>query len=291
MRGTIHLVSAADSLILRPFAQPIMDRDLRTNTTFAAGIVGLDLEKFADVARAMLSERPFTMAEMGPLLAERFPGHDAKSLAHAARNLLALVQVPPRAVWGRSGQTMLAPVEAWLGKAVAQEPSMADVALRYLAAFGPASIADLQTWSGLTRLKEIVEPMRGQLRTFVDEDGKELFDLPDAPRPDEDVAAPPRFLPDFDNLIRSHANRRRVIDDETRRERLQTRNGVPPHALLVDGDVAGSWRIVTDSGSATLAVTQFHTFTARDIEAVEAEGQRLLAFAEPDTTGYDVVIS
>lgn len=290
MRGTIHLLSAADCLQLRPFTQPIMDRDLRTNSTYAPGLAGLDLDRFTVVARALLDDQPLTMAEMGPLLAEQFPGQEPKSLAHAARNCLALVQVPPRAVWGRSGQTRLAPAESWLGRSLDSSPSMSDIVMRYFAAFGPASVADLQTWSGLTRLKQVVEPLRDRLRVFHDEDGKELFDVPDAPRPDPDVPAPPRFLPDFDNLIRSHADRRRVIDDNTRK-RMNTRNGVVPHALLVDGEVVGSWRISASGGSATLTISLFRPLSPVDAEAVEAEGRQLLGFAEPEAKSHDVAFA
>lgn len=290
MRGTIHLVSAADALPLRAVAQPIMDRDLRTNATYSAALVGLDLEEFAIVARKLLEAKPLTMAEMGPLLAEQFPSRDPKALAQAARNTMPLVQVPPRAVWGRSGQTRLAPAESWLGRARASAGSMADVALRYFGAFGPASVADLQTWSGLTRLKEVVESLRPRLRAFRDDDGKELFDLPDAPRPDEDVPAPPRFLPDFDNLIRSHADRRRVIDDKTRKL-MNTRNGVSPHSVLVDGEVAGTWLISTANGDATLRVTPLRSWSSSDTEQVRTEGERLLAFAEPDATSHIVDVA
>jgi hypothetical protein len=261
--------------------QPIMTSDLRTNTQHADGLHGLDLEKFESVARSLLLDAvPMTNAEMAPLLAERFPGHEPAALAHAARGLLALVQVPPRAVWGKSGQLRLTLAESWLGRELDAAPSIDAMVLRYLRAFGPASVADVQTWCGLTRLGEVVDRLRPRLRVFRDGNGRELFDLPDAPRPDPDTPAPPRFLPDFDNVLRSHADRTRVISVADTKS-INTRNGVTPHAFLVDGVVAGTWRITKAKGTATLDITPFRPLGKADMAGVEDEAERLLAFAEP----------
>lgn len=289
MRGTIHLLSASDALRIRPLVQPIMDRDLDTNPTWSPGMKGLDRAEFASFARTVLRDDPLTMAEMSPVFAEQFPGFDPKSLAHAARGLLPLVQVPPRAVWGRSGQTRLTPLESWVERQLEPSPSIADLAWRYFAAFGPASVADLQTWVGLTKLKEVVDDLRPRLHVFCDEDGKELFDVPDGPRPDPDVRAPVRFLPDFDNLIRSHANRRRVIDDASRK-RLNTRNGVTPHSILVDGHVAGMWRVSEEDGVATLRVEELRPLSDVEHADVAAEGKRLLEFAHADAEEHRVKV-
>ncbi|NDL58311.1 winged helix DNA-binding domain-containing protein [Phytoactinopolyspora mesophila] len=287
MRGTIHLMSAADCLTFRPLTQPLMTSDLRTNTQHAAGIRGLDLAEFVQVARAVLEETPRTVSELGTVLAERYPHHEPGALAHAARGLLALVQIPPRAVWGMSGQPRLTTAQSWLGGELDPEPSIDAMVLRYLAAFGPASVADVQTWCGLTRLREVVERLRPRLRTFRAENGKELFDLPDAPHPDPETPAPPRFLPDFDNVIRSHADRSRVIDDDARK-RMTTRNGVTPHALLVDGVVSGKWRVARTNGSAALHVELFRPLATDDLTSVEAEAHRLLSFAEADADAHEV---
>ncbi|WP_026876130.1 winged helix DNA-binding domain-containing protein [Jiangella gansuensis] len=276
-RGTIHLHSAADALGIRPWIQPLYLADLQVNTEHAKALAGVDLDAVRAAARTILDESPRTVAELGRLLAARWPDVGASHLAYAARNLLALVQVPPRGVWGRSGQTRLATVESWLGRPVETAPDPARFVLRYLGAFGPASVLDVQTWSGLTRLRDVVDELRPGLRVFRDESGRELFDLPDAPRPPADTPAPVRFLPDYDNVLRSHADRTRLVDDVTRK-RMNRRNGVVPHALLVDGEVAGWWRLSDDG----LTVTPFRAFSTAERDAVVAEGRELLAFAAPD---------
>jgi hypothetical protein len=152
--------------------------------------------------------------------------------------------------------------------------------MRYLAAFGPATVADVQAWSGLTRLGEVVERLRPRLRTFRDERGKELFDLPDAPRPDAGTPAPVRLVAEFDNLVLSHADRTRVVSDGNR-QRLYTRNGIFPGTVLVDGFVAGAWRISRSRGSAVLTAEMFGPVAPQDRDAIVAEAERLLGFAAP----------
>ncbi|MBO0705436.1 MAG: AlkZ family DNA glycosylase, partial [Candidatus Dormibacteraeota bacterium] len=170
-----------------------------------------------------------------------------------------------------------ATVERWLARAPDGDPQPDAMVRRYLGAFGPASVRDVQTWSGLTRLGEALERLRPELRTFRDEQGSELFDLPDAPRPREDTPAPPRFLPPLDNLLLSHSDRTRVMPAE-HRERTITRqaNG----ALLVDGFVAGTWRVVRSRKTASLRIEAFRP--VRDDDAVAAEGDRLLAWHGED---------
>src|SRR5205085_2658356 len=138
---------------------------------------------------------------------------------------------------------------------------------------GPASVADVQKWSGVTRLSEAVERLRPRLRVFRDEAGRELFDLPRAPRPDPGTPAPVRFLPEFDNLLLSHADRTRVMAFE-HRSGVFTVNGRILGTILVDGFVAGTW--ATKDG--TVAVTPFGRLAAADRAAVDEERARLEAF-------------
>ncbi|GIH12947.1 winged helix DNA-binding domain-containing protein [Rugosimonospora africana] len=289
MRGTVYLVDAGDSLTLRPLLRSTMERALR-NTTYAPRLDGIDLPALATAGRALLEDKPRTTADAGTLLARRWPDRDPAALAFALRALLPLVQTPPRGIWGAGGSPVCTTVEAWLGRPLDPAPSIEDVVLRYLAGFGPASVADAQAWAGMTRLRPVFERLRPRLRTFRDERGRELFDLPDAPRPDPETPAPVRFVAPFDDLLLSHADRTRVISDEHRRV-VFTQNGIVQATILVDGMVRGLWRTARQRDAATLTVTPFRALSTTDIEALTAEGLRLLRFAEPDAARHDVVFT
>jgi hypothetical protein len=290
MRGTVHLVTAADACFLRPLVQVIMDRDVRTNTLHARHLSEVDVDTVAGAAREVLESGALTAKELGAALAQRWPAVPPGSLAHAARGLLTLVQVPPRAVWGRSGQARYRTVEHWLGRSPDTDPDPARLVLRYLGAFGPASVADIQAWSGLTRLREIVEPLRPELRVFADGSGRELFDLPAAPRPPADLPVPVRFLPEFDNLLLSHTDRSRVMTEEHRKRLFGVKNGVFPGTFLVDGFLRGEWRVTTARSAATLAITPWAKVSKKDGAALVAEGARLLKFLAPEAGSRDVVL-
>ncbi|MFP2909152.1 winged helix DNA-binding domain-containing protein [Pyxidicoccus sp. 3LFB2] len=287
MRGTLHLVSGRDALKLRAHVQPMLERTLKTGTAHGKKLTGMDLEALVAAGRALVEEKPLTYTELGALLAERWPDRDATALAQAIRLLAPLVQVPPRGIWGVGGQTRCTTIESWLGRPLDAAPSQEELVLRYLAAFGPASVMDVQAWSGLTRLGDVIERLRPELRTFRDEQGRELFDLPDAPRPDPETPAPVRFLPEFDNLLLSHADRTRVISDEDRK-RIATKNGMVPGALLVDGTFRGTWKLQQARGTATLVIEPFKRLSAQDRAALTDEGERLLTFAAGDVPKRDL---
>ncbi|MFI6147693.1 winged helix DNA-binding domain-containing protein [Streptomyces sp. NPDC051109] len=274
MRSTIHTHTAHDALTLRPLVQAARDREVNA---FRKGLVGVDPERLGEVARAFVEAEPRTMGEIREELLGHWPDADPQSLSVAARCRLPLVQVTPRGVWGRSGQVRLTTLEQWIGgpAAGAAAPQgdvgdIDDVVLRYLGAFGPASVKDMQTWAGLTRLREAFERLRPRLDVFRDENGVELFDLPDAPRPDAGTPAPPRFLPEFDNLLLSHADRSRVIAPELKG---RTWTGNQSHrTLLVDGFVAGLWHWE----EASLTVELFGKVSKAEKEHIVVEGERVI---------------
>ncbi|MFF4016415.1 winged helix DNA-binding domain-containing protein [Streptomyces sp. NPDC001843] len=278
LRSTIHTHTADDCLTLRPLVQPARDRELNS---FRKGLTGVDLDELAALARDLVEAEPRTMAQLREALSARWPHADARALAVAARCRLPLVQVTPRGLWGHSGQVALTTAEHWLGRPAEPSPAPDAVVLRYLAAFGPASVQDMQTWAGLTRLGAAFERLRPRLVTFRDVGGVELFDLPDAPRPDPDTPAPPRFLPEFDNLLLSHADRTRVVPPEHRGRNWQ---GNQAHrVLLVDGFLAGLWKL---DGEA-LVVELLGPLTGAQREEVAQEGSRMLETMHPGES-YDI---
>jgi hypothetical protein len=241
------------------------------------------------LGRKLLERRPLTLGALGTALAERWPKHDAFALANAVRNLVPLVQVPPRGLWGESGQAAHTTAEAWLGRAVDPAADPAALVERYLAAFGPATVKDMQTWSGMTRLTALVRQLKPRLRVFRDEHGQQLYDLPDAPRPPGDTPVPVRFLPEFDNVLLSHADRSRILTEEQRR-RVFTKNGIIRSTFLVDGFVHGLWRIERERNTARLVIEPWSPLGRTAWTELKTEGTRLLAFAAADRTRTDVTI-
>ena len=286
MRTTVHLVSARDALTLWPLHRALLERTLRS-TIFGKGTVGVDAEELVAVARRLMEERPLTHTELGRLLHERWPDRDPKHLAYAVHYRAPLLQVPPRGVWGATKQATWTTIESWLGQPLEPDPSPDGVVLRYLAAFGPASTSDVRTWSGMTGLKEVLDRLRPRLVTFRDERGRELFDLPEAPRPDPETPAPPRFLPQYDNLLLSHADRSRLVSEEFRLD-LATANGVGPGTFLIDGFGRGTWRITTTKTTASLLLGPFEPLSADARDALIDEGRRLLAFAAPEVPTHEI---
>ena len=287
MRGTLHLLSARDYLAWRGALQPALDRGLTSIVRGALTDMGLPAAEAA--TRAFLAKAPATFDAIRDHLGPKFPDVNVRHLAYALRLTLPLVQVPkPEAAWGYPGAADFALADTWLKKKVSTTPSpAADLVRRYLAAFGPASVADAQTWSGLPKLAPVFAALRPDLVTFRDERSRELFDVPDGPRPAPGTPAPVRFVPDWDNVLLGHQDRSRIVADE-HRARLSTRNLQVTAAFLVDGMVAGSWTIARKGKAATLAMEPFVKIAKKDRTALEREAEALLAFAEPDATTREV---
>jgi len=282
MRGTIHLVSADDCLALRPLMQPVLDAELRRHPQSGPALEGVDVEPVLAYVRTLVAQAPRTGAQLRAAIAQRFPQHDAAALAYACRNLLAFVQVPPRGVWGQTMQVSSTTAEHWLGRPLAAAPSIDEVVVRYIAAFGPATVADIASWSRLTGMRAVVERIAPRLRVFRDERGRALYDLPDAPRPAADTPAPVRFLPEYDNVLLSHADRGRFYCAK-QRGRL---SAAPPRPIkgtvLVEGVVRATWRIDRGDDGAMLLVDHAGAFARHDAQAVETEGAGMLRFLEPE---------
>lgn len=286
MRSTIHLVTASDCLTLRPALQRVLDREIQG--VVGRALAGLELDEVVAAGRALVDEQPLTFAGVGARLRERWPERSAQALAHAVRARVPLVQVPPRGLWRRSGQAVHTSAEAWLGAPLAPPASAETIVLRYLGAFGPATVADAQAWSGLTRLAAAFEALRPRLRTFRDERGRELFDVPDAPRPRAEAEAPVRYLPEFDNVLLSHDERARIVAPAHHARVF--RGGMIASTVLVDGFVRGAWRI-EGRRTAVLRIELFDGVTRAARREIEEEGERLLAFAAPDADDRDVHVA
>ena len=271
LRGTIHLVSARDCAEIRPLCQPVVERQW-SSSSFARDLAGLNLAEVVDAGRAALEEGPMPAAEIGRRLAERWPDRDPGSLGYAVRFHLPLVQVPPRGLWRRGGAAVLALADRWLERPMETEPSLDELVLRYLAAFGPATVADARTWSSLPGLRPVFERLRPRLRTFRDEAGRELFDVPDGPLPHADTPAPVRLLPEYDNILLGHDDRSRMADPALR--------GGPylRGSVLVDGVVAATWRSDPVDGVRVMRIGLYRPLTDVELAEVEAEADRLLAF-------------
>jgi hypothetical protein len=277
-RGTQHLLAADDYQWIRPLLQPMLDT--RQRGWFGRHLAGVDPAALADAGRSLLADRTLTRPELGRALAERWPDHEPEWLARSIQALLPVLHPPPDGLWGRHGATPFVLAETYLGRPLAKRP-IGELVLRYLAAFGPASVRDMQAWSGMTRLRPAFEELRPRLCTFRSEAGAELFDLPDAPRPDRDVPARVRFLPQFDNVLYGHADRARIVRPDQPWQLLSEA------AVIVDGRVRALWRIRTASGTAVLTIRSLEPLSAAESAAVLAEGEALLDFAAP-TAAHDI---
>lgn len=288
MRATLHLMTAKDYLRLRGAVQPVLTAAM--TSVLRGRAAALDVAAVTAAAVACLADGPLTFDALRDALAARFPDADVRAMGYAVRTHLPLVQVPTDdAAWAYPAAAGFTPAATWLGATPAADGGAEALVRRYLAAFGPATAADVQTWTGLRGLAPVLARLRPTLTVLHDQDGRELFDLPDAPRPPEDVDAPVRFLPEFDNLVLGHADRRRVVAD-AHRPALVTKNLRVLATFLVDGMVAGTWKLERKRAAATVTLTPFVTLRRAVRAALTDEGERLARFVEPDATHHAVVI-
>jgi hypothetical protein len=282
MRWTLHAVSARDCLALRPVLQPVMER--RMQACFGRHLAGVQLAQLVERGRELVEQKPRSLGDVGQLLAAEWPGHEPRVLAHALTALAPLVHVPPRGIWGRNGRAVQTTAQRWLGRPLERATDPDELIVRYLAAFGPATVADIRTWSGLTGVRLAVDRLRPRLRSFRDEQGHELLDVPDGPLPDPDTPAPPRFLPDYDNAVLAHADRTRIVADPGRRRMAM------PKTFLVDGFVGGTWRPIRGRGIHALEISPWGAIAREDRIALAEEGIRLLTFIAGDQDDMRVCV-
>ncbi len=285
MRATIHLVSRRDFIAWRRAIQPVLSRAMASVLRDFARTV--NVEALHGEARAFFDRRPVTFAEVRAHLSRAFPTLDERAMGYFIKMELPLIQTPSSdASWGYRASADFTVAESWLGEPLSDEGGPSELALRYFEAFGPASGKDLQAWSGLSNVHALLDQLRPRLVVFRDDNGRELFDVPDAPRPSGDEETPVRFLPEFDNLLLAYDDRRRCVADQ-HRPRLITKNLQVPATFLIDGVVSGIWRIERAKAAARLVLSPFGMLNRRVRQALEEEGDPLLRFVEPDAVAYE----
>lgn len=280
-RGTLHLISADDVYLMRAALQPELDKWAK-NVMPPATRVEIDFEKLARITREFVDSEPRTVAEIGAHLQERFPGPTARELSTQAQMLVPMVQVPPRGIWGVGGVPQNVAMATWLGRDLPSEAAVPELITRYLRAFGPSTLADVQAWSRMTGLK--AHAARMDLVQYRNEDGKVLFDVPDGVLVPEDTPAPARLLPSFDNVLLGHADRSRIMNEDARSRWGAVRNGVFPPTFLVDGFLHGTWNVVETKDTATLTIEPYFKTAKKDVSGVIREAKALLKAMAPGKT-------
>ncbi|MFC7722551.1 winged helix DNA-binding domain-containing protein [Nonomuraea recticatena] len=279
MRATQHVMSVRDFRLVRPVLAPLLRRVQRN--AFGRRTTGIDLD--ALVAEAGSCSRA-SGCSPGPSWAGSSPrGGRAPTplaLGWSVQYLRPLVHPAPSGTWNVRGATPFA-CAGWTGiRPQATAEDVRQMVRRYLAAFGPASVSDARAWSGVGGLREVFDQLRPELRVHADESGRELFDLLDAPAPQEDLPAPVRLLPEFDAPLLAYADRTRVMTDEVRRQ-VCVGAGVAA-TVLVDGTVAATWTVSRKGAVATLTVHPLRHLPPAARDEIETESARLLAFIHPD---------
>jgi hypothetical protein len=285
IRGTLHLCTAEDYLRFRAGLQPMLSQGW--SAIVKSRNADFEMDSLLAAARRYIGEKPRTFAEISDMLAELMPGHDVGAMRYAVRTHIPLVQVPITSGWSYPNKPEFTLAETWIGRPIAPENHLRDLIFRYLAAFGPASVTDIQTWSGQSKLKDTIEKLKPGLQRYRDEKRRELFDLPNLSLPAGDGPAPVRFLPEYDNLLLSHSDRRRVIADEHRSKVFLP--GLRVRAtILVDGFVRGAWKIEKTKNAATLVIEPFDKLTRHDRTALIEEAERLVRFVEAKAKTFEV---
>ncbi len=245
MRVTLHHVSASDYLSYAGLVRGARVAALRRRVERER--IADELPQLAAAARALTADAPRSRPELLELLGlGKLPAYDPHPwlVWHLVVAEAELVHTPEGSVWrSNTAGSRFVPAPVWLGAPSSDGAAAAEqLVRRYLAAFGPATRADIAQWTGLP--VAALEPglQRLRLRHFRDERGRELLDLPRAPLPPADTPAPVRFLPVWDSVLLAHDDRSRILPEEHRATVIR-RNGDVQATFLVDGLVAGTWSV------------------------------------------------
>ena len=285
LRGTLHLLTAEDYVRFRATLQPALQRG--SESIVKQRGTQLDVESVLAMGKQFLAEQPRTFAEITAMFSEQMPDTDVGALRYTVRMNVPLIQVPVSTGWGYPATPQFTLAEAWLGKPIPTETDLRALAFRYLAAFGPATLTDIQTWSGLGKLKEAVEKLKPELSIHQDERKRELLDVPDGLLPPADTPVPERFLPEFDNLLLSHTNRTRVVAD-AHRSKVYLPGLRVAATFLVDGFVAGTWKVEKSKKSAALILEPFEPLSKQNRRGLSEEAENLVRFIEPAAKSFEV---
>jgi Winged helix DNA-binding domain len=284
MRATLHLFTAADYVRFRATIQQVLDEAGAAIVKRRGGDFNRD--ELIAAARRFIGEKPRTFAEISDMATKFMPDRDVGAMRYTVRTQIPLVQVPIEGGWSYPSKPEFTLAESWIGRPISPKSNIRELIFRYLAAFGPASVTDAQTWLGL-KLKDAFEKLQPELKTYRDDGRRELFDLPDLPLTEGDLIAPVRFLPEFDNLLLSHSNRIRVIANE-HRSRVYLPGLRVAATILVDGFVRGAWKIEKSKNNAALVIEPFEKLTKKDRAALTDEGERLVRFIEANARSFEV---
>lgn len=288
MRATLHLLSARDYRAMRPALEPVMERAM--SGALRGRMDGLDLARVLPAARRLLAAGPLRFTEIRAGLAEEFPGVDERALGYAVRTRMPLVMVPGGDRWGFPAVAAFTPAEEWIGATPDDPAGPRTLAVRHLAAYGPATAADVQAWCGLPGMAAVLESLRPRLTVLRDESGRELLDVPDAPRPGDDADAPARLLPEFDSLVLAYADRTRIVP-APHQGRITTKNLRVRAVFLWDGFAAGTWALATARRTATVTLTPFSRLPKGATAALREEAEALARFTEPDARSHEVAFA
>lgn len=280
MRSTIHLVSPRDYWRFEAGIGP--SRREWWLRTWGRHEPGENVDFVARELEAALAARTWHRKEIDALLPE-------KSATVWSGMWIPLVRVPPSGTWERRRADLFRLAGEWIPpEQVTEDEGLEHLLRRYLAAFGPSTLADAATWAGVARASLLPVAERMRLRTLHDEDGKKLLDLPRAPLLPENTPAPVRFLGHWDAVLLVHVRRTQILPERFRGIVFSTRAPQSMATFLVDGAVAGSWRVERTEQKATLRLEPFERLPRSARDDLHEEGARLVRFHEPDATSFAV---